>query len=119
MKSFVVLSNNIVTGVIGVHDEKSPMAVAMSENPIIVPISEEQHQTIDIGWRYTGAEFIAPQADSGKGLVFASSQLADSRYEICLDCPRFNHKTKQCLECGCFMVAKTKLSHAKCPLSKW
>jgi len=41
------------------------------------------------------------------------------RYEICEACPRFFKATKQCKECGCFMVIKTKLKEAQCPLQKW
>jgi hypothetical protein len=44
---------------------------------------------------------------------------ADARYEICLKCPELIQVTKQCKKCGCFMVAKTKIKHATCPLGKW
>ena len=43
---------------------------------------------------------------------------ATHRFSICLECPQLT-KAKTCKECGCFMVAKTKLKDAKCPLGKW
>jgi hypothetical protein len=44
---------------------------------------------------------------------------ADRRYSICLQCPELINLTKQCKKCGCFMVAKTKIELAKCPIGKW
>ena len=49
---------------------------------------------------------------------YASEEEADRRFTICKECPKLT-VTKQCSECGCFMVAKTKLLHADCPLDKW
>ena len=42
-----------------------------------------------------------------------------NRLSICENCPRLIKLTKTCRECGCFMVLKTKLSEASCPLGKW
>lgn len=44
---------------------------------------------------------------------------AQDRLNICKECPELIHLTKQCKQCGCFMIAKTKLENAKCPLGKW
>jgi len=44
---------------------------------------------------------------------------AIERLNICFDCDRFIKVTKQCKECGCFMVLKTKLANAVCPIGKW
>lgn len=44
---------------------------------------------------------------------------AEDRLNICKMCPEFIDITKQCKKCGCFMVAKTKLESAKCPIGKW
>jgi len=49
----------------------------------------------------------------------ATEEVAEARYKTCLECPELIDLTKQCKQCGCFMVAKTKLSHATCPLNKW
>jgi len=46
-------------------------------------------------------------------------ELANKRFNVCLDCDRLVKTTKQCKECGCFMAIKVKLLEAKCPLSKW
>lgn len=44
---------------------------------------------------------------------------ATSRFDICKACPELVPATNQCKQCGCFMVLKTKLSKAVCPLGKW
>lgn len=44
---------------------------------------------------------------------------ANQRLDICKQCPKLIKLTNQCSECGCFMVAKTKLEKATCPLGKW
>jgi hypothetical protein len=46
-------------------------------------------------------------------------EIGASRYEICKACPELINLTKQCKQCGCFMVAKTKLKAATCPIGKW
>lgn len=49
----------------------------------------------------------------------ADTKTASDRMAICEACPRLLKATKQCKECGCFMVLKTKLKEASCPLGKW
>jgi len=49
----------------------------------------------------------------------ASEELAEERYAICAACPELIKLTKQCKQCGCLMVLKTKLKNARCPLQKW
>lgn len=49
---------------------------------------------------------------------YGTKDMATKRLSICLECPQLT-KTKRCSECGCFMVAKTKLTNATCPLGKW
>jgi len=46
-------------------------------------------------------------------------ETAKARMEICDQCPELIQLTKQCKQCGCFMVMKTKLATAECPLNKW
>jgi hypothetical protein len=48
-----------------------------------------------------------------------SKEIAEERMEICKGCPRLIQATKQCKECGCIMVLKTKLASAFCPIGKW
>jgi hypothetical protein len=45
--------------------------------------------------------------------------VSKKRLDICIKCPEFFELTKQCKKCGCFMVLKTKLQDAECPLGKW
>lgn len=49
----------------------------------------------------------------------APAEVALERYEICKSCPHLIQATKTCKKCGCFMAAKTKISHASCPVGKW
>ena len=51
--------------------------------------------------------------------MFTSDEDANSRYEICKSCPELISLTKQCKKCMCFMVIKTKVKNATCPLGKW
>lgn len=50
---------------------------------------------------------------------WASEEKSAKRYDICKACPELIKLTNQCKKCGCFMVAKTKLELATCPLGKW
>ncbi len=50
--------------------------------------------------------------------AYGEKDEATHRFSICLECPQLT-KAKRCKECGCFMVAKTKLTDATCPLGKW
>lgn len=50
---------------------------------------------------------------------YVSESIAKERYEVCLACPQLTGATKQCKKCGCFMLLKTKLEDAECPLGKW
>jgi len=49
------------------------------------------------------------------GKVF--SPVSDYRIAICRICHQYDGIS--CKECKCFMEAKVKLHHAKCPLQKW
>lgn len=51
--------------------------------------------------------------------MFVSKKIAQSRYDICKNCNRFNKITFQCKECMCFMKLKVKIATASCPLKKW
>jgi hypothetical protein len=44
---------------------------------------------------------------------------AEKRFDICKACPELISLTNQCKKCGCFMLAKTKLEKATCPIGKW
>lgn len=50
---------------------------------------------------------------------WTDSAIADARLAVCKECDRFIKATTTCRECGCFMVAKTKLEYAECPIGKW
>lgn len=50
---------------------------------------------------------------------YATEEESKHRWSICEQCPSLLKITSQCKECGCFMVVKTKLKNATCPLGKW
>ena len=50
---------------------------------------------------------------------YVEKAVSEERYNICVSCPEFMKSTKQCKKCGCFMVLKTKLKDAECPIGKW
>lgn len=58
-------------------------------------------------------DFLNPNAE------WASAEVAEERYSLCLSCPELIKTSKQCKKCGCFMNAKTKLKNASCPIGKW
>lgn len=63
---------------------------------------------------------VEAQSLVSKGLFqTAAPELSKERYDICKECDRFFSLTTTCKECGCFMIAKTKMASAKCPLGKW
>lgn len=49
----------------------------------------------------------------------ATEEKANTRFDICKDCPEFIQITSRCKKCGCIMSLKTKLEEATCPLGKW
>jgi hypothetical protein len=50
---------------------------------------------------------------------YADEQVAQSRLDVCMGCDFLIKKTTTCKKCGCFMLAKTKLEKATCPIGKW
>lgn len=50
---------------------------------------------------------------------YADEQTSQKRFDICKTCPELIRFTKQCKQCGCFMILKTKLKDATCPLGNW
>ena len=50
---------------------------------------------------------------------WTDSEIADARMDVCRSCPELIQATTTCKKCGCFMVAKTKLEGASCPIGKW
>ena len=50
---------------------------------------------------------------------WTDSEITDARMDVCRACPELIQATTTCKKCGCFMVAKTKLELASCPIGKW
>ena len=53
-----------------------------------------------------------------KNFLFVSKDSVKKRMDICKQCPHLT-KMHRCLECGCFMKVKSKLTLMDCPLGKW
>ena len=70
---------------------------------------------------YTDKELAQKQKiqEEQQAKIIASPELSKERYNICKECDRFISLTTTCKECGCFMIAKTKMTTATCPLDKW
>lgn len=43
----------------------------------------------------------------------------EKRFEICKSCVFYNKNIGICKKCGCFMLLKTQLIDAECPIKKW
>lgn len=52
-------------------------------------------------------------------MEYAEESIFENRMSICENCPNLIKLSKQCKECGCFMVLKTKLKESSCPIGKW
>ena len=50
---------------------------------------------------------------------YTNEEIAQARFDECKKCEFLFQKTNTCKKCGCFMVAKTKLKNATCPIGKW
>ena len=53
------------------------------------------------------------------GTKYADKETADYRMSICNGCDFLRAVSHTCSKCGCFMIAKTKLQEAECPVGKW
>ena len=52
-------------------------------------------------------------------MMWVVKEVAQSRFDVCKKCDRFNKDFATCKECGCFMKIKVKLKNVECPLKKW
>jgi len=85
----------------------------MNDNPKQMPgLAEQGRNLVDL-LKDASSEVIA-----GNGL-FVEQFEQQRRYDMCQGCPSFDRMRKRCKECGCFMMNKTALRAAKCPLQKW
>ena len=50
---------------------------------------------------------------------WVDDDLYSMRLKTCEGCDLYNHHTKRCKECGCFMLMKTKFHASSCPIGKW
>ena len=62
---------------------------------------------------------IIEKAKNGLASHFIKAEISDERLNICKSCEEFEHTLSRCKKCGCFMIAKTKVARARCPIGKW
>jgi hypothetical protein len=51
------------------------------------------------------------------GMPIATPETQGNRIALCRSCDHF--KGQFCAKCGCFMMAKTRMATARCPVGKW
>jgi hypothetical protein len=51
------------------------------------------------------------------GAKTVSREVREERLSICKMCPQYDGT--RCIQCGCFIAAKTWAPHEKCPAGKW
>jgi len=66
------------------------------------------------------AKAVSKGALEGKDILVSDLE-AQRRMDICKRCPFLKDfmSQPQCQKCGCFTLAKTKLTESKCPEGKW
>ena len=52
-------------------------------------------------------------------MFMVSESVQNERLNVCKGCEYYDAEHSGCKECGCFMMNKTALRAAKCPLKKW
>jgi hypothetical protein len=52
-------------------------------------------------------------------VITTDADVRKTRLDICHNCEHLIKITQQCGKCGCFVQAKTWLTNASCPISKW
>ena len=51
--------------------------------------------------------------------LMVSKEVFQERLTICKGCDRFDKDQTRCMECGCFLMIKARLTPEFCPLGKW
>jgi hypothetical protein len=54
----------------------------------------------------------------GEGLV-VDHETQQLRLSICNSCEFLEQASQRCIQCGCFMNAKTHFKKVSCPINKW
>lgn len=56
-------------------------------------------------------------------LEFVQSHIQQERASVCMGCEKrqsiIGTSIGRCLQCGCFLDAKCRLTQSSCPLNKW
>ena len=53
------------------------------------------------------------------GALQVSDEVKNQRLETCRNCDKYDADQVRCIECGCFLEAKTGFALDSCPLGKW
>jgi hypothetical protein len=66
-----------------------------------------------LSWKLSQIKSVGVAVVSG----FVSDEIAEQRYNVCLECEKFDNG--KCKECGCFMKAKVLFKRVECPKHYW
>lgn len=72
-----------------------------------------------MSWGKLAASAYRSSLDVVKDPRVLNKEDATTRLNICQRCDLYNHHTKRCKECGCYMLIKTKFKGSHCPIGKW
>ena len=49
----------------------------------------------------------------------AGEDVYERRRKICDECKYYDELQNRCRKCGCMLMAKLRIKHARCPVGKW
>lgn len=102
--------------------QPKPVAAATVAEPAVSPAQASSTAT-PAAASYPGVWTMA-QTFTSSAVQFAASggktvsrDVREQRLSICQTCPQYDGT--RCIQCGCFIAAKTWVPHEKCPAGKW
>lgn len=87
------------------------------------PATQPATQQAQVATSYPGVWTMAQTFTASAAQFVASGgktvtrEVREERYFICKMCPQYDGT--RCIQCGCFIAAKTWVPHEKCPAGKW
>lgn len=72
-----------------------------------------------MSWGKMALSMYKSAKDVAKDPTWLEDEDFRSRLDQCERCDLYNHHSKRCKECGCFMMVKARLAGSHCPIEKW
>jgi hypothetical protein len=100
-----------------------PQPVKAAIQPPQVVAAPQQAQQTQVATSYPGVWTMAQTFTASAAQFVASGgktvtrEVREERLSICKMCPQYDGT--RCIQCGCFIAAKTWVPHEKCPAGKW